>query len=390
MGEVYKARDTRLERPSPSRSCPPRSHRSPFRERFEREAKRISALNHRTSARSTTSAARTASTFLVMEYLEGETLAARLAKGPLPLAQAIDIGDRRSPTRSTRPTARASSTAISNPATSCSRSPAPSCSTSASRRAGPATAARVQPHADCRPMTDAAHDAGHDPRDLPVHGARAGRGRGGRRALGHLRVRRACSTRCSRASKAFTGKSQASLFGAILKEEPPPVSSVQPLTPPSSIASSGRASRRIPTIAIQTAHDLLLQLQWVAEGGSAAGMPAPIVAHRRHRERAAWVALAVVTIGNWLATLVPAWKGVRAPLQAPPVQFTVMSSATANTGPWPPLISPDGRTLMFLSPTSRPKNQRDDSGFDRLTPSNRARCPARNRGTRSGRRIAAR
>jgi serine/threonine protein kinase len=153
--------------------------------------------------------------------------------------------------------------------------------------------------------------------------------------------------------KAFTGKSQASLLGAILKDQPPLVSSVQPLTPPmlDRIVRTCLAKDRDDRF--QSAHDLLLQLQWVAEGGSAAGIPAPIVAHRRHRERFAWIALGVMTI-VWLATLVPAWKGVRAPVQAPPIQFTVMSGAIPSAGPWPPLISPDGRTLMFNSPTSMP------------------------------------
>ena len=114
--------------------------------------------------------------------------------------------------------------------------------------------------------------------------------------------------------KAFTGKSQASLLGAILKDQPPLVSSVQPLTPPmlDRIVRTCLAKDRDDRF--QSAHDLLLQLQWVAEGGSAAGIPAPIVAHRRHRERFAWIALAVVTL-LWLATLVPAWKGVRAPVR---------------------------------------------------------------------------
>ena len=153
--------------------------------------------------------------------------------------------------------------------------------------------------------------------------------------------------------KAFTGKSQASLLGAILKDQPPLVSSVQPLTPPTLDRIVRTCLAKDRDDRFQSAHDLLLQLQWVAEGGSAAGLPAPIVAHRRHRERFAWIALAAVTL-LWLVTLVPAWKGVRAPVQAPPVQFTVMSGAIPSAGPWPPLISPDGRMLMFNSPTSMP------------------------------------
>ncbi len=101
-----------------------------------------------------------------------------------------------------------------------------------------------------------------------------------------------CCTRCSPVSKAFDGKSQASLLGAILNDEPPPVSSVQPLTPPALDRIVSDVPREESDDRFQSAHDLLLQLQWVDEGGSAAGVPAPIVAHRRHRERFAWIALA--------------------------------------------------------------------------------------------------
>src|SRR6202051_3983407 len=98
MGEVYKARDTRLDRIVAIKVLP--SHladRSELRERFEREARTIASLNHPHICTLFDIGQQDGTDYLVMEYLEGETLAQRLVKGPLPLEQvlrfAIEISD---------------------------------------------------------------------------------------------------------------------------------------------------------------------------------------------------------------------------------------------------------------------------------------------------------
>ena len=99
MGEVYKARDTRLDRTVAVKVLPPQLADDPdFRERFAREAKSISSLNHPNICTlhdigEAPGAGPGASGihYLVLEYLEGETLAARLAKGPLPVPDALKI-----------------------------------------------------------------------------------------------------------------------------------------------------------------------------------------------------------------------------------------------------------------------------------------------------------
>src|SRR5258707_1137289 len=98
MGEVYRARDTRLDRIVAIKVLP--SHladRSELRERFEREARTIASLNHPHICTLFDIGHQDGTDYLVMEYMEGETLAQRLQKGPLPLGQtlqyAIEIAD---------------------------------------------------------------------------------------------------------------------------------------------------------------------------------------------------------------------------------------------------------------------------------------------------------
>jgi eukaryotic-like serine/threonine-protein kinase len=90
QGEVYKARDTRLDRFVAIKVLPAHlSARPELRERFEREARTVSSLNHPHICTLYDIGKQDGTDFLVMAFLEGETLAARLSKGPLPLADAL-------------------------------------------------------------------------------------------------------------------------------------------------------------------------------------------------------------------------------------------------------------------------------------------------------------
>ena len=93
MGEVYRARDTRLDRVVAIKILPSHLSEDPIlRQRFEREAKTISSLNHPHICVLHDIGNQDGTQFLVMEFLEGETLATRLEKGPLPLKQALEYG----------------------------------------------------------------------------------------------------------------------------------------------------------------------------------------------------------------------------------------------------------------------------------------------------------
>src|SRR6266516_481810 len=93
MGEVYQARDTRLERTVAVKVLPRHlSENSDVRLRFEREAKTISSLSHPHICALYDVGNQDGVEYLVMEFLEGETLAERLARGPLPLEQTLRHG----------------------------------------------------------------------------------------------------------------------------------------------------------------------------------------------------------------------------------------------------------------------------------------------------------
>src|SRR4030081_1195897 len=93
MGEVYKARDTRLDRIVAIKVLSAHlSDRNELRERFEREARTIASLNHPHICTLHDIGHQDGIDYLVMEFLEGETLAKRLEKGPLPVDQVLKVG----------------------------------------------------------------------------------------------------------------------------------------------------------------------------------------------------------------------------------------------------------------------------------------------------------
>src|SRR3979411_2366503 len=93
MGEVYRARDTRLDRTVAVKILPVHLSDNPeAKQRFEREARVISSLNHPHICTLHDVGSQDGTSYLVMEYVQGESLESRLLKGPLPLKQALECG----------------------------------------------------------------------------------------------------------------------------------------------------------------------------------------------------------------------------------------------------------------------------------------------------------
>ena len=239
MGEVYKARDTRLDRTVAIKVLPAHVAQDPqARERFEREARAVAALNHPHICTLHDVGHHDGIDFLVMEYLEGETLAARLAKGPLPLDQALKIAieiadalDKAHRAGIVHRDLKPANIFLVRQAGLQPR-PTPSCSTSAWRScAGPAAPISMSGMTRLATTTpNTAHGTilgtVHYMAPEQVEGRDAD-ARTDIWALGAVIYEMATGKR------PFEGQSPASIIGAILKDVPPPISSRQPLAPPS-------------------------------------------------------------------------------------------------------------------------------------------------------------
>ncbi|HYX20897.1 MAG TPA: protein kinase, partial [Thermoanaerobaculia bacterium] len=151
--------------------------------------------------------------------------------------------------------------------------------------------------------------------------------------------------------KAFTGSSQASLIGSILRDDPAAISEISPMTPPALNRVVKTCLAKDPEDRFQTAHDAKLQLQWIAEGGSQAGLPAPVVAKRKNREKLAWIvaALAVALAGLAAFGYVrrPPARAERIRSYLLPPEKAQFALSDVDVGAL--TVSPDGRMATFAT-----------------------------------------
>jgi serine/threonine protein kinase/Tol biopolymer transport system component len=341
MGEVYRARDTRLDRTVAIKVLAPELADDPgFRERFTREAKVISALNHPHICALYDVGREHESQYLVFELLEGETLAARLARGPLAIGQLLRIGTEIADAleaahrqgivhRDLKPGNVMLTTAgaklldfglakhtIGPAAEAISKSQTVSASATAQGTIV-GTPQYMAPEQVLGQPVDSRTD-------LFAFGA----------VLYEMATGR----------KAFEGSTAVSVLAKILESDPPPLTTHIPSAIPALDHLIRVCLAKDRNDRWQSAHDILVQLRWIQQ--SADGAASTNRGTSKRREVLAWGVAAV-------ASAIAAWSIAR---PAKPVNQPVVPSRTEILLPprlwlheWGdfPAISPDGRMIVF-------------------------------------------
>jgi eukaryotic-like serine/threonine-protein kinase len=357
MGEVYRARDSRLGRDVAIKVLNPELVKSPeIKARFEREARAISALQHPHICVLHDIGSESGTEYLVMEYLEGETLAARLSKGQLPFEQLLKIGIEIADALEkahragivhrdlkpgnimlTKAGAKLLDFGLAKPV-----SQAAAARQSGSTPSASVFAAAVTMTSPASPLTSAGTIVGTMQYMSPeqVQGVEAD-ARSDIFSFGAILYEMATGRR------AFDRKSAASVIAAILDSEPQPISELRPASLPAFDRLVQLCLAKDRDDRWQTAHDVMLQLRAIAEGGSTVGIPAAVARRRVRREVVAWTLAAAATI---VAIAVPAIK--RAAPSGDLVQFSVETPANTSLFPFDTkgmAISPDGTKLALVA-----------------------------------------
>jgi hypothetical protein len=331
MGEVYRARDTRLGRDVAIKVLPSHLSSDPdLKVRFEREAKAISVLSHPHICHLYDIGSQDGTDYLVMELLEGESLAERLQKGPLPLKQALQYGVE---------IAEALEKAHANGIVHRDLKPGNIMLTKSGAKlldfglAKPAQSVAVMASGSMatmsKPLTVEGKIVGTfqymAPEQVQGHEADA---RSDLFALGAVLYEMITGQR------AFAGKSQVSVMSAILEKEPAPVSAVQPLAPLALDHVIQRALAKDPDDRWQTSRDLMQELQWAGKSAELTRGAVPMAAGRKNREAFAWLiagALALILIAGtiWWRNSKPSVETMFFPA---PMPFPAKDIAVAPNG----------------------------------------------------------
>ncbi|MDQ5871099.1 MAG: serine/threonine-protein kinase [Acidobacteriota bacterium] len=346
MGEVYRARDTRLERTVAVKVLPAHLSSSPeSRQRFEREARTISQLSHPHICALYDVGREGDIEYLVMEYLEGETLADRLARGPLPIEQVLRWGCEIADALDKAHRSGIVHRDLKPGNVMLTKSGVKLLDFGLARVLAPASAATqltalpTQALALTQEGTLLGTLQYMAPEQLEAKEADA---RTDIFALGALLYEMATGT------KAFAGASQASLIGSILRDEPRPISDVVPLTPAALDRIVRTCLAKDPEDRWQTARDVSRQLKEI-EKEPARMTAAPASGPRRSRWWAVPWALTLIALA--LAALSGRTALRKSPqpkvsrsflLPAPNTEFHFLD---ANSGT--PAVSPDGTRVAF-------------------------------------------
>ena len=344
MGEVYKAKDTRLDRIVALKVLPGHlADNAELRERLEREARAVSALNHPHICTLHDIGCEDGVDFLVMEYLEGQTLAERLERGALPMEEALRYGiqitdalgeaHRRGIVhRDLKPgnmiLTKTGITLLDFGLAKIVEQPAPGADLSSLPT-------------ENKPLTREGTILGTFQYMAPeqLEGQEADT-RTDIFAFGAVLYEMLTG------KKAFEGKSQASLIGAIMNQDPAPISNVKPMTPPALERTLLRCIAKNPDERWQSARDLKGELEWIAEGRTE-----PTVVESGASKPWRW-AIAGLIAGALVASGF-LWS-LSTPAPVTPTRLTIAlpeGHQLVNRSSVPFALSPDGRKLTYAAET---------------------------------------
>ena len=352
MGEVYKARDTRLDRTVAIKVLPEHVAADPdLKRRFEREAKTISSLNHPHICTLHDIGSQDGIDFLVMEYLDGETLAQRVQKGALSLDQALKIAIE---------IADALDKAHRQGITHRDLKPGNIMLTKAGAKLLDFGLAKLKPVEAAgglsalptqeAPLTEQGTILGTfqymAPEQLEGQETDA---RTDIFALGTVIYEMVAGR------KAFEGKSQASLISAIMTAEPPALVSLQPMSTPALDQIVRTCLAKDPESRWHSAGDIERQLKWIVEGDSQPSIAAPAatVPQGATRRQVTPLVVAALVVGGTIVGLT-VWSLMRPgpPEPRPITRFSVLlppGDEFSSTGRHVVALSPDGGKLVYGS-----------------------------------------
>jgi eukaryotic-like serine/threonine-protein kinase len=358
MGEVYRARDTRLDRQVAIKVLATHLSSSPeLRQRLEREARAISSLNHSHICHLYDVGSQDGTDYLVMELLEGETVAERLRKGHVPLNEVLKIGTEVAEALEFAHRAGIAHRDLKPANVMLTKSGAKLMDFGLAKPYGmsaPATGsapaftavATLSSPSPVSPLTTAGSIVGTIQYMSPeqIEGKEAD-ARSDIFAFGAVLYEMATGKR------AFEGKSQISVASSILEKDPEPISAAKPMTPPAFEHVVRTCLQKNPEERYQTAHDIKLELKWIGEGGSSLAAAVVPPSPRTHRERIAWavvVALAVALgagAGIFLGRPSQPARTIRTVIAPPESNTFRLTGDLAG----PPVLSPDGAYVAFTA-----------------------------------------
>src|SRR6266436_5597288 len=295
MGEVYRALDTRIDRTVAVKILPAHLSEKPeARERFEREARSISQLSHANICQLYDLGQQDGIHYIVMEYLEGETLAARLARGRLPVEQVLRYGAEIAEGLDAAHRSGVIHRDLKPGNVMLTRMGAKLMDFGLAK-----TAPLVTPQSSALSATMTSPNLAHP---LTAEGTVIGTFQymspeqlEGKEADSRSDIFSfgAVLYEMATGKKAFEAKSQASLIAAILKEEPRPMRESQPMTPLLLERIVKTCLAKDPDDRPQSAHDLKLELEWIRESSGISDIAKLGVEKPSSRRKAAGILAAI-------------------------------------------------------------------------------------------------